>query len=116
MKKIETKKKVSKKIEPKFIVDLTNANTIDDVYLAFALAKHNAGLPINDAELTTIVGTAVDLTIQAMTNNYICLPKDAGKSIEVNDGEKLIFDSKGNVSVKKPNVFKRFWNWITRKK
>lgn len=114
--KKETKKSSKKTKEPKFIVNLTDTEESIDTYAEFAFAKQRAGLPLTDAQLNAVialtVNTVKDYIISQIASNIV----NNGKSIEINDGEKLIFDSKGNVEVKKPNIFKRFWNWITKKK
>ena len=54
----------------------------------------------------------VDLT-NVTDPQDVCV--EFAKTVEINGDEKLVFDSKGQFKVKKPNIFKRFWNWITRK-
>ena len=112
--KKDTKKvtKVSKKkFEPKFTVDLTNVQEPRDIYAKFGLAKHNAGLPMTDDELEAIIDKVADYTrdllYYKMLLNFI--------PVKIHDDEKITIDAKGNVEVKKPNIFKRFWNWIRRK-
>lgn len=112
--KKETKKvtkKAVKKVEPKFIVDLTTVENPMDIYVKFGLAKQNAGLPMTKAEFEAIVDKVADLTSEII----YCKMLLASTPIEINGDDKLVFDSKGKFQVKKPNIFKRFWNWITRK-
>lgn len=80
-------KKVSKVTNPSLVIDLTKATESYDVYKAFADAKINKY--INNTEFDIIVD---DIT---KDNQFtvVFMPE-----------------------VKKPNIFKRFWNWITRKK
>lgn len=104
------KKSTSKK--PEYFVDLTDVKTPNDVYVEFALAKQKAGKPITDDELETIIGYAIYRTLNTVRKVVSELPY---KEINIEGDEKLVLDAKGNISVKKPNIFRRFWNWITRK-
>lgn len=94
-----TTKKVMKKnvkIVPQLIVNLTDAIEASDVYFAFADAKC-------DKYLTR---TEYDTLMTRMIDNFefdVCIC-----------GKHCPFC--GDCKAKKPNVFKRFWNWITRKK
>lgn len=84
-------KKNTKKVNPEFVVNLTNAHNMRDVYLAFAEAKINKHL--------TTLETEVFIFEYTRPVFYVCKECPFCKP-----------------SVKKPNIFKRFWNWITRKK
>lgn len=76
-----------------YIVDLRNIESAQDVYLAFAVAKINAHLTQN--ELDAFVDT-----IQ---------PK-----FYIVHGPRPAVITEPNAE-KKPNIFKRVWNWITGK-
>ena len=79
-------KKNNKTFASEFYVDLTNAETTEDVVKAFQTAKEAAG----------IISENDDWLIDASIT--IIIPKEEPK-----------------VEEKKP-WYKRFWNWITRKK
>lgn len=111
MKKTETKK-TKKAVKPQFIVDLTNIENPTELYAAFGLAKQSANLPITDAELDAILGVTTILAMKLMADSMI----QNSKAIEITGDEKLVFDVNGKYTIKKPNIFRRFWNWITRKK
>ena len=83
-------KKTNKK--PAYVVDITNVNNVDDMRVAFALAKHNANMPLSDDELISIITYTVDHTPEVRIYN-----------VEYYE-------------VIKKSWYKRFWNWITRKK
>jgi hypothetical protein len=108
----KTIKKVKKSIKPEFIVNLVDVEDTNDLYVRFALAKHNANIAMTDTELEAIVEHTMMNTVKALTDIASSLPR---KEIEINGDEKIVFDAYGNVKVKKPNIFKRFWNWIRRK-
>ena len=120
MKKKENKtEKISKKatvvpkkdLKPKFTVDLTKAECANDVFAQFAVAKQEAGLPMTDNEFNAVVLASSMMAVEALGEAI----NKVSKEIEIKNGDKLVFDSKGNFKVKKPNIFRRFWNWITRK-
>lgn len=110
MKKTETKK-TKKSTKPTCIVDLTNVETLTDVFAAFGIAKQKAGIPITEDELGAIIDKTIDLTEQAISEKIALNTK----KVKIEKDEKIIFDANGNYTIKKPNIFKRFWNWITKK-
>lgn len=106
----KTIKKNTKEVKPAFIVDLTHIEEPEDVYMAFGLAKQNAGLPINDIEFTAIIDHMLKFMIKSIGTSFTA----SCKEVEITGDDKLVFDSKGNFTVKKPNIFKRFWNWVKK--
>ena len=78
-----------------YVVDITNCTTAEDVALAFALAKHNADLPLSDNNLTAIVNYSID---EFAKNIY------------------TVISATACANESKEGMFKRFWNWISRKK
>ena len=103
--KEKTATKVTKTIKPLYTVDLTDVETIDEVGYAFAMAKFNAKQPLNEKDLEVIVWNAkVDAAIEMASLAATIL-------------STMVLPSCVNCTCqKKPNVFKRIWNWITRKK
>lgn len=110
MKKIT--KTIRKTKDFQFIVDLTNVNDPTTMIAAFGFAKQEAGLPMLDNELDAIIVKACELSCNA----FISAIDANAKDIEIKKDEKIVFDAKGQFKIKKSNIFKRFWNWITRKK
>lgn len=97
-----------KTIKPKkseFTVDLTWCRTPNDIYAEFGFAKQKAGLAMSNLEFSVILIEASGV-------------KEWGSQLVKNFFETLeMIDAKDWCqSTKKPNIFKRFWNWITRKK
>lgn len=80
------------KIKPAYTVDLTDSYTLADTKAAFALGKHNANIPLTDEELVDLLVCVVN----AVHDVCICNVK--------------VYE------VTKKPWYKRFWNWITRKK
>jgi hypothetical protein len=105
----KTVKKTKKEFKPAFIADLTEAKSARDAYVAFGLAKQGAGLPMTDAEFDAIINTTVEVCANACVDSLCACSKE----IKVNADDKVVI-SKNGVEVKKPNVFRRFWNWLKR--
>lgn len=107
-------KKTNKKNTIKYIVDITNSFDEKNVILAFTKAKLENNIVPTAEQLNTLFNvweeSIAECVIFTMFNN-------AHNAIALIDGG-IVF---GNVTerepetVKKPNVFKRFLNWITRK-
>lgn len=112
--KIESpkKKKPVKKFNPAFVVDLTGDLSMTEIYAKFGLAKQRAGLAISDTEFEAIVSLLAQCAADFFVKHIFELPCT---NIRIDGDEKLEFDSNGKFRVKKPNIFKRFWNWIRRK-
>lgn len=101
--------KKTKKNEPRvLIVDLSNVKTITGAYKEFAIAKYKM---LRDVEQKIISMYTVDLYFQESTNIFY------DKIVEELESSKIAPASVVEKEpVKKPNIFKRFWNWVTRKK
>lgn len=104
-----------KKDNIKFVVNLTNVETCDDIQLEFIKGKALAGVAITEDEFKFIVQYGAQLafdTIDACLEAFI--KSDKYTKIEddklAQDILKLIEKS---VNPKKP-WYKRFWSWVTR--
>lgn len=106
MKTTKNTKKTIKSIKPAFTVDITNCETDIDVIIEIAIAKVDAGIAITREELETIIFNEVELALE----EYV---EDIENEIVVLTDVIEMQEAKNNT--KKPNIFKRFWNWITRK-
>lgn len=104
-KKVAIKKSV-KKVKPAFTVDMTDVESISEAYNEITAAKMSAGLNIRPEQHMNMMLKMV----KVFNKMFYMLPKD---HTTVYDGLKNKIVEKVE---KKPNVFKRFWNWITRKK
>lgn len=118
--------KSMKPVKKYVIVDLTNVQSPSDVYAAFVEAKcgvepitkeemFNYAIHVTELMNSTIVKSCASLmdyidalidTIESAYDNQED-PDDLVIKREAEEEEKV---------EKKPNIFKRFWNWITRKK
>lgn len=124
-------KKTNKtKAKSLFTVDLTYVENVRDIYSEFGIAKQKAGLAMTKREFGNIIARVIsytseiqycmDIAFHFKDNNGLILEDGVFKpinikSVEVRDDEMLVI-KKGKGAVKKINIFKRFWNWITRKK
>lgn len=92
-----------KKNTTQFTVDLTDVNSCADVYDKIIDAKIKNNINVTPTELVTQVRFA----LSKLTEDYILFPKDI-ITYDVTMIKKQVRRKEG--------LFKRFWNWITRKK
>lgn len=117
--------KSTKPVKKYVIVDLTNIESPSDVYAAFVEAKcgvepitkeemFNYAMHVTELMNSTVVKSCASLmdyidalidTLESAYDNQ----EDPDLVIKRKEGEEEKVE-------KKPNIFKRFWNWITRKK
>ena len=104
-------KKTVKK--PAFIVDLTKAETIEDIKFEFIRAKAKAGVKLDDEEIYFLINLGATMAIEVIDD---CIEKLNAKTVHIQDDklyEKLEGILKEAMEPKKP-WYKRFWNWITK--
>ena len=112
MKTIKKTKKTNKKFNPAFVVDLTDIEGPEDVTIEFIAAKVRADIPITNKEFMYTLSYGAATALEAMENFYF----DHTTCIEDDKlAEKLLKEIKKSITKKTP-WYKRFWNWITRKK
>lgn len=124
--------KSTKPVKKYVIVDLTNIENPSDVYAAFVEAKcgvepitkeemFNYAMHVTELMNSTIVKSCASLvdyldalidTIESAYDNQ----EDPDLVIKKREEEKEEEEEEKEKVEKKPNIFKRFWNWITRKK
>lgn len=107
------KNNTKKTVTPAFTVDITDCETVEDLIIKIADAKLSVGLCISEKELEAILDEQIELvveeTIEQMFDGHNALILNEDGEIEHLDAVKV------EVNKKRPNVLKRFWNWITRK-
>lgn len=96
-------KKTKKNTNVTITVKLLNITDPTDAYKLFAIAKFDN---MRDAEKDIISKTIIDLYFNTLTY-------EINSALADMDAEAV---NAHKVCEKKPNIFKRFWNWITRKK
>lgn len=80
-------KKNTKKVKVDFVVDLTNCSEASDVYYAFAKAKLDKYFTAPEKEV-----------LNERNTQYIY----------------MFVEKCCDCKTKKPNIFKRFWNWLKK--
>ncbi len=96
-----------KKFKPSYIVDITKCEDTLDMIVAIAYAKIDANVAITRDELdAVIILNAYDL------KDYIEATADKFSEMIINTLNKCVEKKEPK---KKPNIFKRFWNWMTKK-
>lgn len=98
------KKDIKKPTKPAFVVDATWCEDADDLHTAFIFAKCG-NTPISEDDLMFIV----DRTIHRTMDEYKFMENIANMIADV-------FTTACNWCEKKSPWYKRFWNWLTRKK
>ena len=118
--------KSMKPVKKYVIVDLTNVESPSDVYAAFVEAKCGVE-PITKEEMfnyamhvTELMNTYIIQSCNRLMD-YMDTLIDTIESVydSSEDNEEAEDECEApeeNEVEKKPNIFKRFWNWITRKK
>lgn len=113
----KTVKKTTKKtVKPDFVMNLTNIETPKQLYNEFIEAKVRSGKAITKEELEFVKDATIAETVDEMAtvavDAILSMPR---QTFEVKNGETLVFDEHGNAKIKKPGLFKRFFNWLRRK-
>lgn len=109
--------KTTKKFIPLYTVDLTDLETPNDIVEAFVVARFDAGLGLSSRDRDIFIDSIVDVmhNIQDMTCELCDAAFNVCERITAAIDNKTIETPKVEKEEKKPNIFKRFWNWITRK-
>ena len=105
-----------KNIKPVYVVDITSCKNVNDVIYMFAYEKVNAGLPITMLEYKVSIKSCIDNYKTAEEMIQECFDTAVSEVATIADKLRRIYTKPNNTEVKKPNVFKRFWNWLTNKK
>lgn len=105
-----TKKTKKPAFKPVFTVDLTECYDAEEMYEAFLTAKFEAKVPLTSYE----VGKFCEYKIIQALDLFVDDLFDGHNAIVIEDDEIKAFDAI-KVTIKQP-WYKRFWNWIMRKK
>ena len=89
-----------KKFKPSYIVDITKCEDALDMIVAIAYAKVDANVAITRDELDAVIKDYIETTADKFSEMII---NTLNKCAEKKEPKK------------KPNIFKRFWNWMTKK-
>lgn len=91
---------MKKKTTNKLIIDLNHIDNVENIYKAFALAKFKTYFTESQQEL--LRQYFISQFFDGLNSYYANCVEDE-YSVEAEQENK-----------KKPNIFKRFWNWVTR--
>lgn len=89
------------KFKPAYTVDITKCENAGDVKFAMIDAKMKAGQPITQDDIDFIVVDSINMF--------------TGYAIKSFEGYMITIEPTEDDNAHKP-WYKRFWNWITRKK
>lgn len=118
----------TKKNAKSVVINLENVCSAGDVYIAFAKAKcgiepltreelinYNLAISTNPKTMDVLVDVITEILMDDLTSAIDSIMNAKCKCECECECEKC---NEYNVEkpAKKPNIFKRFWNWITRKK
>lgn len=113
-----TKKTTKKVFKPLFTVDITNCETADSIQFEILKEKVRSNVPLTSQEVSKLVLFEVeDAMIDFIENyfnesdNYDYVCDNDGIDYTVQNNTDIEFDNSENLP-----WYKRFWNWITRKK
>lgn len=121
-------KKINKVTKPVYTVDISSAETVYDVLTAFALVKFDNNVELTPREMDLVMIATLASSAVTLAKIYFNVnPKSEALLIyrdlnvasmrKPTEGEVgYVLNSIKPKAEKKPNIFKRFWNWITRKK
>lgn len=123
--------KSTKLVKKYVIVDLTNVKNPCDVYAAFVEAKCGVE-PITKEEMfnyamyvTELMNSTVIKSCDRLIDYIDALFDVIERTHDIPEDDEVVVDKcelkreepeEEKMVEKKPNIFKRFWNWITRKK
>ena len=109
---MSTKKMKKNDKSKKIVIDLTKITQVTDPYKCVALAKFNT---MSDVERNIIRDYAVNAYFAQVADEINSAMADYMADLE-NNKIQLEDPCEECICKKKPNIFKRFWNWVTRKK
>lgn len=109
---MSTKKMKKNDKSKKIVIDLTKIIQVTDPYKCVALAKFNT---MSDVEMNIIRDYAVNAYFAQVADEINSAMADYMADLE-NNKIRLEDPCEECICKKKPNIFKRFWNWVTRKK
>lgn len=99
-------KKAAKSAKYAFVVNLADAETVQDVALMFAKAKFDAKVPLNKTDINAF--------IEDRKNEIMISTKELISMISTLFTNLGIFTC--DCKCKKQNIFKHFWKWLTGRK
>lgn len=102
------------KKEPKFIVNYTNIERPEDVYIEYILAKVRAGMVIDSEEAKALVHFGAVLTMEIIDDYIELFEKTCVTTIEDEKVAEDLLNILVKATQKKQPWYKRLWNWIKK--
>lgn len=119
IKNATNKKRVKSEFVPAYTVDLTNVTGENDARTQFALCKYKNNIDdLNAGDIQTLKEYIKSLALTFAFNELMKIKNlfILSDGTIIKEPAVLIGHIKEKVAQKKLNIFKRFWNWLTRKK
>lgn len=98
--------------KPSYVIDITWCNDLYDTAIAIAYGKQRGGQPLTDEDIDIINTLAMDTFGDVLDSLGYIHKENHFISPVINTMCVCAEDKK----VKKPNIFKRIWNWLFGKK
>lgn len=116
-----TSKQTKKTVKPAYVVDLVGVDSEYDAALRIALCKYenNAGnFTTSDINIIKeyIKFLSMAYTLTELINAQEVYILGCGHVFVTEKIGSPVAEFKVMIEEKRPNIFKRFWDWITRKK
>ena len=92
-----------------YVVNLTEAETPEDVAFEFARGKAKAGIALSEAEVMSMVAYGAKLTMEAIDDALIDMQPISFQTTDKKKIEKVI-----KILMPKEPWYKRFWKWLKK--
>lgn len=102
------------KKEPKFIVNYTNIERPEDVYIEYILAKVRAGMVIDSEEAKALVHFGAVLTMEIIDDYIEIFEKTCVTTINDDKIAEDVLKILTKAAQKKQPWYKRLWNWVKK--
>jgi hypothetical protein len=113
--------RTKKVVKPAYVVNLVGATGEWDTTLRFALCKYENNIDdFTTGDVCAIMDYIKTLSMVCALNTLINSRRvyvlGCGSCFTTDELNGTVTECRVAVRQKKPSIFKRFWNWITRKK
>jgi len=108
---------MKKKNTPKFYLDITNINSLEDYYTQVSIVKAIVGSPQTKREITEFIERITTATIDSLfLGDTVAVYKHSNNLIRIPKSAIVPLNKEVEAPAKKPGFLKRFWNWLRGKK
>lgn len=107
---------MKKKNTPKFYLDITNINSLEDYYTQVSIVKAIVGSPQTKREITEFIERITTATIDSLfLGDTVAVYKHGNNLIRIPKSAIVPLNKEEEAPKKKPGFLKRFWNWLRGK-